>query len=155
MNDYIKTMRAMIGHETLITIGCGAIIEDNKGRILLQKRIDNNTWGIPGGIMEIGETFEETVKREVLEETNLVLHDISLFGLYSGKSGFATYPNGDKVFSVQIILQSYNYTGQLKMNNESSELCFFAKNELPTNLNPTQAPFILDWQHDMKLPILK
>ncbi|MGE6515924.1 NUDIX domain-containing protein [Lysinibacillus sphaericus] len=70
MNDYIKTMRQMIGHETLLTIGCGAIIEDDIGRILLQKRTDNNIWGIPGGILEIGETFEETVKREVFEETN-------------------------------------------------------------------------------------
>ncbi len=34
MNDYIKTMRQMIEHETLLTIGCGAIIEDDIGRIL-------------------------------------------------------------------------------------------------------------------------
>ncbi|WP_107841473.1 NUDIX hydrolase [Metasolibacillus meyeri] len=155
MNDYIQTMRALIGHETLLTIGCGAIIEDIEGRLLLQKRIDNAMWGIPGGIMEMGETFEETVKREVLEETNLVLHDISLFGLYSGKSGFATYPNGDKVFSVQIIFQCKNYTGSIQLNNESKELCFFARHELPTNLNPTQAPFILDWQQGVTLPIIK
>lgn len=31
--------------------------------------------------MEIGETFEETVKREVLEETNLMLKNVSLFGV--------------------------------------------------------------------------
>ncbi|MFJ8089233.1 hypothetical protein ACIQ7N_13630 [Lysinibacillus sp. NPDC095746] len=37
MNDYIKMMRQMIGHETLLAIGCGAIIEDDRGRILLQR----------------------------------------------------------------------------------------------------------------------
>jgi hypothetical protein len=35
MNDYIKTMRKMIGNETLLTVGCGAIIIDKFGRILL------------------------------------------------------------------------------------------------------------------------
>ncbi|UPW85111.1 NUDIX domain-containing protein [Lysinibacillus sp. Ag94] len=32
--------------------------------------------------MEIGETFEDTVKREVFEKTNLILNNITLFGLY-------------------------------------------------------------------------
>ncbi|MEH6945347.1 NUDIX domain-containing protein, partial [Bacillus sp. JJ722] len=34
----------------------------------MKKRVDYNIWGIPGGIMEIGETFEETVKREVFRK---------------------------------------------------------------------------------------
>jgi 8-oxo-dGTP pyrophosphatase MutT (NUDIX family) len=155
MNDYIKTMRTMIGHETLLTIGCGAIIEDMNGRILLQKRRDNNTWGIPGGIMEIGETFEETVKREVYEETSIILQTLSLFGIYSGKAGLTEYPNGDKVFSVQIIFYSDSYTGNLITNHESTELRFTAKHALPAGINPHQAPFILDWKEGLKLPIIK
>lgn len=42
MNDYIQSMRRLIGQETLITVGCGAIIEDEHGRILLQRRKDQN-----------------------------------------------------------------------------------------------------------------
>ncbi|MGD7043055.1 hypothetical protein [Jeotgalibacillus proteolyticus] len=49
MNDYIATMRKMIGHKTLLTVGCGAIIEDAAGRALFQKRSDYGQWGIPGG----------------------------------------------------------------------------------------------------------
>jgi hypothetical protein len=45
MKDYIKEMRRLIGHETLLTVGCGAIIEDECGRILLQSRKDTNLWG--------------------------------------------------------------------------------------------------------------
>jgi ADP-ribose pyrophosphatase YjhB (NUDIX family) len=96
-------MRKLIGHETLLTVGCGAIIVDQYGRILLQRRTDLDIWGIPGGILELGETFEETVRREVLEETNITIKSVNLFGIYSGKKGFAQYGNGDKVFSVQII----------------------------------------------------
>jgi ADP-ribose pyrophosphatase YjhB (NUDIX family) len=155
MNDYIKTMREMIGHETLFTVGCGAIIEDNLGRILLQKRIDYGNWGIPGGIMEIGETFEETIKREIFEETNLRINQILLFGVYSGKNGFAQYGNGDKVFSVQIIFYITNYKGELHMNNEGIELCFLHKSEIPKNLNSHQAPFIFDWLNGVHIPIIK
>jgi hypothetical protein len=51
MIDYIKTMRKMIGHETLLTVGCGAIIIDKFERILLQLRTDLDIWGIPGGLV--------------------------------------------------------------------------------------------------------
>ncbi len=146
MNDYVQTMRQMIGHETLFTVGCGAIIEDQEGRILLQRRKDQNNWCIPGGVMEINETFEETVKREVLEETGLIVDKLDLFGIYSGPSGSKEYPNGDKVYSVQIIFICKDYQGQLKQfGEESLDHQFFHRSELPHPLNPNQARFILDW----------
>lgn len=111
MSNYIQTLRNLIGNQTLLTVGCGAIIEDDKGRILLQQRTDHSEWGIPGGLLELGETFEETVKREVCEETGLTLEDLNLFGIYSGKNGFAEYENGDKVYSVQVIFFTKNSLG--------------------------------------------
>lgn len=65
--NYIAEMRKSIGNETLLTVGCGIIIEDNE-QILLQHRTDEDNWCIPGGIMEIGETFEETAKRNLLKK---------------------------------------------------------------------------------------
>jgi mutator protein MutT len=155
MNDYIKAMRKLIGHETLLTIGCGAIIEDDEGRILLQRRADGAVWGIPGGIMEIGETFEQCVTREVEEETNLHVSKLELFGLYSGENAFASYPNGDKVYSIQIIFKVNHFEGKLQRNSESIDLQFFSKEELPLNLNRHQSLFIKDWQTGMKTPIVK
>ncbi|WLD93001.1 NUDIX hydrolase [Alkalihalobacillus sp. AL-G] len=155
MNDYIKSMREKIGSDTLLTVGCGAIIEDQSGHILLQRRTDYDIWGIPGGILELGETFEETVKREVFEETNLTINNIRLFGIYSGDQGYAQYANGDKVFSVQIIFHVEDYEGTVISNNESRELKFLHKLELPKNLNPHQAPFILDWVKNISTPIIK
>ncbi|SDJ16018.1 NUDIX hydrolase [Salimicrobium halophilum] len=155
MNDYIRTMREMIGHETLITVGCGAIIEDERGRILLQKRTDFGVWGVPGGLLEVGETFEEAVRREVKEETGLSMNALDLFGVYSGTKGFAEYENGDKVFSVQIIFKVTDFRGTVEKNKESHELCFLHKEAIPQKLNPHQAPFIHDWMNDTPGPIIK
>lgn len=145
MKDYIKEIRKLIGHETLLTIGCGAIIEDEFGHILLQRRKDTNLWGVPGGLMELGETFLETLAREVYEETNLYIDEPKLFGIYSGPNGFGNYPNGDQVFSIQIIFKTNKFTGVLKQEDEESkEQKFFDRNNLPA-INKMQMPFIIDW----------
>jgi len=54
-------------------IGVGAVIIC-KGKILLEKRKNEpgrGKWTIPGGLVELGESAEQTVIREVKEETNL------------------------------------------------------------------------------------
>lgn len=71
MSGYIMDLREVVGARPLILAGAGVIIVDNEGRILLQHRSDNGDWGIPGGSMELGESFEEAARREVLEETGL------------------------------------------------------------------------------------
>ncbi|MFD2443046.1 NUDIX hydrolase [Bacillus sp. CGMCC 1.16607] len=153
--NYIKDMRSKIGHATLLTVGCGVIIEDSEKRILLQHRTDEDNWCIPGGLMEIGESFEQTAKRETFEETGLDVKNLELFGIYSGEKCFAEYPNKDKVFSVQIIFKSNSYEGDLKqIDTESREHKFFDREELPSNLNPRQKPFILDWAVNKKTPII-
>jgi hypothetical protein len=59
------------------------------------------------------------------------------------------------VFSVQIIFYTDEYDGTLQVNYESRELNFFYKTELPSNLNPHQGPFILDWLNGVETPVLK
>ena len=62
---------------TSIIVAVGAIIEDNKGRILLVKHVParggfwQGKWICPGGKLEEGETIEEGIKREIKEETSL------------------------------------------------------------------------------------
>lgn len=43
---------------------------------MLQLRSDNESWGLPGGTMELGESFEEAATREVYEETNLEIQNL-------------------------------------------------------------------------------
>ena len=49
----------------------GAIVENNK--ILLVQEIPDKLWCLPGGWAEIGESPSEAIKREILEETGLIV----------------------------------------------------------------------------------
>lgn len=52
-------------------------------------------WSLPGGLLETGETLEEGVAREVLEETGLVVKVVEFYGLFQrimrDKRGRAEY----------------------------------------------------------------
>ncbi len=59
----------------------GIVVRDD-GRILAIQRQDNGQWQPPGGVLELGETFEEGVQREVLEETGVRVRVEQLTGVY-------------------------------------------------------------------------
>ena len=63
--SYIQELRLLVGHHPLIMAGAAVLIFDEQNRLLLQHRKDNQQWGLIGGSMEIGESLEETAKREV------------------------------------------------------------------------------------------
>ncbi|MFO7612278.1 MAG: NUDIX domain-containing protein [Clostridia bacterium] len=137
MNDYIKSMRRMIGHKPMFLVGSGVIVRDGGNRILLIKRTDNDTWGIPGGSMELGETFEEAAKREVREETGLTVRKLRMMKLFSGKEMRHVYPNGDEVYNAVCIFISDGYEGIINADGiESSNAAFFNMDSLPAEINP-------------------
>ena len=61
-----------------------AVVVDDVGNVILQKRTDNELWGLPGGAVNIGESIAQAVVREVKEETALDVEPIGLVGIYSG-----------------------------------------------------------------------
>jgi mutator protein MutT len=107
-----------------------AIITDEQGRILLQRRRDNNLWGLPGGTMEIGETISDCVVREVREETGLDVRPVQLIGIYSNPEHVIAFSNGEvrQEFSVCFLCRSVG--GEVSVSDESYEVTFFAPDQL-------------------------
>jgi|SRR5579871_5271026 len=130
--SYIQELRALVGHRPLIFVTAGVLIMDEQGRLLLQRRADDGLWGVPGGCMEIGETLEETARREVREETGLAVRELALFDVVSDGEIY-TYPNGDQANIVSVLYRAIRIEGELAADrDESLELRFFSLDELST-----------------------
>ncbi len=144
--DYIPKMRRLVGHAPLMGTGCSVFVENEKGELLLQKRRDNGCWAPPGGAMNMGEIAEETARREAWEEAGIVVGQMRLFGVYTGEERYIYYPNGDICYYTLLVFISNDYVGDPMQNtNEAVEHRFFARDQLPENLNSCDKRSILDW----------
>lgn len=134
---YILELRKTLGSRPLIMAGAGVIIINKDNEILLQKRSDNGYWDYPAGSMELGESFEECARREVLEETGLLCGKLEFFMELSGEDSFYEYPNGDQVYLAGILYICRDYTGELKVQeDEVLEQSFFPIDEFPEDTVP-------------------
>ena len=133
---YIEDLRKKIGHMRILLPGCNAIIQNETGQILLQQRAyPRGKWGLPGGLMELGESTEETIRREVKEETGLDLGELTLFGVYSGRGYRCKAENGDEFDVVIIAYITNDYDGEAAvMDDESISFEWFDLDSLPENI---------------------
>lgn len=146
MSDYILGLRKIVGHRPLLQVGASVIVENEQGKVLLQKRADNHCWGYAGGSVELDEVVEDAARRELFEETGLIAKELELFGVFSGKDTHYIYPNGDEVSNVDIVYLCKAYDGQLKMQEtEVEELRFFPPDALPEELSPPIRIPLLRW----------
>ena len=147
--SYIREMRKHIGHAPMLSAGATVVVlKDNQ--ILLNLRSDTNTWGIPGGALELGETLEQTAARELREETNLSAEAFTLLHLFSGPDFYFKYPNGDELYSVVTLYLAKGVTGELRITDgESNELAYFSKSQLP--LLESRAGTIIEWLIDQNV----
>lgn len=132
---YIEDMRKYIGHAPILTAGVGLLVFNDENKVLMQLRVDYNQWGFPGGAMELGESFEETAKRELKEETNLEIDDLELVKILSGKDTYREYPNGDKIYDITAVFVIRKFHGKLIINDdESKKFDWFDLENLPGNM---------------------
>lgn len=64
------------------SVSVAGIVVNDAGQILVIQRRDNGHWEPPGGVLELGEQFEEGVRREVREETGVNIKVERLTGVY-------------------------------------------------------------------------
>ncbi|MEY9870534.1 ADP-ribose pyrophosphatase YjhB (NUDIX family) [Peribacillus sp. B2I2] len=135
---YIEDLRKLVGKRPVILTGAKVLVFNPLGQILLQFRTDTKVWGLPGGLMELGESLEETALREVKEETGLTIGRLQFLKVLSGVNYFIHLPNEDQFYSVNAFYTTNEIIeGTLKPDGkEGSAVHFFPINQLPKDMDP-------------------
>lgn len=124
-------------------VGVGGIVISN-GRALLVRRgkpPHEGAWSIPGGVLELGETLDEGVRRELAEETGIGVRIIGLIEVFEKISR-------DDTGRVQYHFVVLDYLcaalgGEARAGSDASDVAWVAESELSQySLTPGSLPVI-------------
>lgn len=133
---YIEELRKRVGNDPVIFVRPSVVILNKEKEILMVKYQDG-TWGIPGGLMELGESVEECAVREIKEEIGIEIKNLRLFGVFSGKELFTKLRNGDEYYNVVIGYVCNDFIGDILPDGiEVIEARFYKISELPDRTSP-------------------
>jgi 8-oxo-dGTP pyrophosphatase MutT (NUDIX family) len=124
-------------------LGVIALIE-REGAVLLERRADAPLWSLIAGQVEDDESLTDALRREVHEETGLVLSRCELFGTFTDPTRIVRYPDGNVYrvasFAYQVAVASFD---GLRPSAESEDLRFFPRSALlALDLPATQRPIV-------------
>ena len=132
MSPYLRRLRSRLGHELILLPSVAAVIRDDRGRILLQEKSSGEGWSLPAGAIEPGESPEEAVRREVQEETGLIIEPKGIIGVFGGSSFRYVYPNGDAVeYTVVLYRCLFVGTVSVPLDGETKSIRYFAESDMP------------------------
>jgi ADP-ribose pyrophosphatase YjhB (NUDIX family) len=138
-----------------LVVGSSAVVVDDEGRILLHRRSDSGNWALPGGAMDIGETFAASAIREVKEETGFDVRIDRIIGIYSDPGHVFAYSDGEVRQEFSICLACTITGGTLAVSHESTDVRFFAFSEVPgLTMHPSIRKRIADYLHGGE-PVLR
>ena len=143
MEDYMKKVRKIIGHEPMLLPHAIVIVFDNEGKVLIETRADDGYLDFPGETIDIGEEVEAAAKRELLEESGIIADELKLFNIYSGEITKYQYFNEDIIYGIDIVYLCYKFHGELKAQPEEvSELRFMKLDDIKGKLSPRNIQII-------------
>lgn len=116
------------------SVSVAGIVVDDQDRVLVIQRRDNGHWEPPGGVLELDETPEEGVKREVLEETGLVVTVEHLSGVYKNMS----------LKIIALVFKCRPARGTLRTSDESAVVRWVSAEEVDSLMAPAYAVRVTD-----------
>jgi 8-oxo-dGTP diphosphatase len=135
-----------VSPEKIITAAVAAVIFNEHGEVLLQKRRDVEKWCILSGHVEFGETVQAAMVREIFEETNASSEIVRLIGVYSAPE-YSTYYYDHR--HVQYIISFFEVrllspVAVVMPNEETLALRYFKLDELPIDMAQVNPNWLTD-----------
>jgi 8-oxo-dGTP diphosphatase len=124
----------MMGTTPKHSVSVAGIVVRDDGRVLVIRREDNGHWEAPGGVLELQESFEEGVRREVLEETGVKVTVERLTGVYKNITHGI----------VALVYRCRPAEGVTHPTAEAREVRWMSREEVQSAMNPAYAVRVLD-----------
>ena len=116
------------------SVSVAAAIVDEGGQLLAVRRRDNGHWEPPGGILELDETIQAGLVREVREETGLEIEPEALSGVYKNmRRGIVAL-----VFRCRIV------AGELRPTQEAEQVSWLSPDDVQNLMDEAYATRLLD-----------
>jgi 8-oxo-dGTP diphosphatase len=132
-------------HDSRHSVSVAGVITDDHGRALLIQRRDNHRWEPPGGVLELGETIQDGLRREVREETGLDIEPIALTGVYKNMARGI----------IALVFRCKITGGHLQINDESAAFRWATAGDIADLADEAYAVRVLDALADEQSPAIR
>jgi 8-oxo-dGTP diphosphatase len=116
------------------SVSVAAVVTDDNNRVLVIQRRDNGAWQLPGGVLELDETPDAGVRREVREETGVEVEPQRLTGVYKNMS----------LGVVALVFRARVIAGTPAETEESAAVAWWTADQVAADMSEVFAVRILD-----------
>ncbi|SEG94921.1 ADP-ribose pyrophosphatase YjhB, NUDIX family [Thermomonospora echinospora] len=138
-----------------LVVAASAVVANERGEILMQRRADSGLWALPGGAMEMADSLPGTAVREVKEETGYDIEVIGLVGTYTDPRHIIAYSDGEVRRQFNVCFLARLVGGELQISDESLEVRWVPPGELDElPMHHTQRLRLKHYQENRTAPYL-
>jgi 8-oxo-dGTP diphosphatase len=130
---------------SLHSVSVAAVITDPLGRILVIQRRDNSQWQLPGGVLELDETIDAGVAREIREETGVEVRPTRLTGVYKNM----------KLGVLALVLRAEVISGEPRPTDESVDVAWWNTEQVTEGQPAAFAIRVFDALRDEPIPAIR
>lgn len=127
------------------SVSVAAVVVNEQGQVLVIKRRDNGAWQLPGGVLELGETIQDGVRREVAEETGVRVEPGPLTGVYKNV----------KLGVVALVFRARPVEGSASTTDEAAAVDWWSPGRVAAEMSEAFAVRILDALRDNVAPAVR
>lgn len=135
--DYIDDPNAPAINSVVPSVVC--VVRDERGRVLMIHKVDNDLWALPGGGHDPGESIVDTVVREVREETGVEVEVTGLTGTYTNPNHRMAYDDGEVRQQFSLCFTARRVGGEVREDSsETKAVRWVDPSDLPSlNIHPS------------------
>ncbi len=152
--DVAASLAAERGHPTP-KVDCRAVIIRDDKILLVQEKMDNDRWTLPGGWVDVGEPPSQAVEREAWEESGYRVRATKLLALYD-RNLHSHPPHIYHIYKLFFRCELLDETRDETPNDETGAVAFWGLDELPelsvSRVTATQLARFLEHDRQTDLP---